>query len=74
MKTTIIRKIKLKPTKSDIVALNYTMSQYTSACNYISKYIFDTKETDSYEVHKVLYNEVKTNMQNISKYFFIEKY
>ena len=67
MKTTIIRKIKLKPTKSDIVALNYTMSQYTSACNYISKYIFDTKETDSYEVQKVLYNEVKTNYKLLSQ-------
>ena len=37
--------------------------------------VYDITDRDSFnEVVNYWYNEVKTNMQNISKYFFIEKY
>ena len=37
--------------------------------------VYDITDRDSFnEVVIYWYNEVKTNMQNISKYFFIEKY
>jgi len=37
--------------------------------------VYDITDRDSFnEVVNYWYNEVKTNIQNISKYFFIEKY
>ncbi len=52
---TITAKIQISVSDTDKVLLNDTMSAYSSACNYVSDYIFQTHDLKQFSLNKVLY-------------------
>ncbi len=56
---TITAKIQISVSDTDKVLLNDTMSAYSSACNYVSDYIFQTHDLKQFSLNKVLYATVR---------------
>lgn len=56
---TITAKIQISATSGDKVLLNETMSAYTSACNYVSDYVFRTHDLRQFSLNKILYSVLR---------------
>ena len=56
---TITAKIQISVSDTDKVLLNDTLSAYSSACNYVSDYIFQTHDLKQFSLNKVLYATVR---------------
>lgn len=59
MKQTITAKLKILVNPSDKQILFETMKAYSSACNYISEYIYRTHNLNRYSVHKDTYHVIR---------------
>jgi len=59
LKTTL--KIKLNPSSEQFVFLRQTMSNFNSACNYISNYAFSNKIFSKFKIQKIIYHDIKEN-------------
>ena len=60
MLLTLTAKIKILPSPSEQTLLYDTMQAYSSACNYVSEYIFTSKELGQYALNKVLYYNIRS--------------
>lgn len=56
---TITAKIQISATSDNKVLLNETMSAYTSACNYVSDYVFRTHNLKQFSLNKILYSVLR---------------
>ena len=56
---TVTAKIQISATVDDKVLLNETMSVYSSACNYVSDYVFRTHDLKQFSLNKALYSELR---------------
>jgi len=56
---TITAKIQIVPSNDDKLLLNSTMSAYTDACNYVSNYVFQTRNLKQFSLNKVLYSDLR---------------
>ena len=56
---TITAKIQISATVDDKVLLDETMSVYADACNYVSDYVFRTRNLKQFSLNKVLYSELR---------------
>ena len=56
---TITAKIQISVTSEDKILLDKTMSAYTDACNYVSKYVFRTHDLGQFSLNKVLYHTIR---------------
>lgn len=52
---TITAKIQIIASNADKVLLDKTMSAYRDACNYVSDYVFRTRDLKQFSLNKVLY-------------------
>ena len=56
---TVTAKIQISVDADNQVLLNKTMSAYSDACNYVSEYIFDTKNLKQFSLNQVLYSTLR---------------
>lgn len=56
---TLTAKIQIVPSRDDKLLLNFTMSAYTDACNYVSNYVFQTHNLKQFALNKVLYFDLR---------------
>ena len=57
---TITAKIQVLTDNADISVLKDTMSVYRDACNYVSKYVFETHNLKQFSLNKVLYAKLRS--------------
>ena len=60
MKQTLTAKLKIVPSAEEAALLADTMRAYSSACNYVAKYIFDTHDLVQASLNKALYHELRS--------------
>jgi predicted transposase len=56
---TLTAKIRLEVTEADKTSLDYTMSIYRDACNYVSKYVFKTHNLKQRSLNDNLYANLR---------------
>lgn len=56
---TITRKIKLEPTKEQVLLLQESCQKYIDACNFISQWIFDNKTLTMKKISSEIYAIVR---------------
>jgi len=56
---TVTAKIQISVDADNQVLLNKTMAAYSDACNYVSEYIFDTKNLKQFSLNQVLYSTLR---------------
>lgn len=56
---TVTAKIQISVDADNQVLLNKTMSAYSDACNYVSEYIFNTKNLKQFSLNQVLYSTLR---------------
>lgn len=56
---TITAKIQISVDADNQVLLSKTMSAYSDACNYVSEYIFNTKNLKQFSLNQVLYSTLR---------------
>ena len=56
---TIIAKIQISVDVDNQVLLSKTMSAYSDACNYVSEYIFNTKNLKQFSLNQILYSTLR---------------
>ena len=56
---TITAKIQISVDADNQVLLDKTMSAYSDACNYVSEYIFNTKNLKQFSLNQVLYSTLR---------------
>ena len=56
---TITAKVQIVATDTDKVLLNETMSVYCDACNYVSDYVFRTRDLKQFSLNKILYSTLR---------------
>lgn len=56
---TITAKVQISVDADSQVLLNKTVSAYSDACNYVSEYIFDTKNLKQFSLNQVLYSTLR---------------
>ena len=56
---TVTAKIQISVDADNKVLLNKTMTAYSDACNYVSEYIFDTKNLKQFSLNQVLYSTLR---------------
>lgn len=56
---TITAKIQVITSETDRELLNETMSFYRAACNYVSNYVFQTRDLKQFSLNKVLYSTLR---------------
>ena len=59
MKQTLTAKLKIVPTEADAALLVDTMHAYSAACNFVSEYIFKTRDLVQASLNKALYHELR---------------
>lgn len=59
MAVSIVAKVKIVPTEIQEILLLCTMKVYAEACDYVSDYIFKTKELNKNKINKALYHDVR---------------
>ena len=57
---TITAKIQVLADKPDMASLNNTMSVYRDACNYVSRYVFETHNLKQFSLNKSLYAKLRS--------------
>ena len=60
MKQTLTAKLKIVPSVEEAALLADTMRAYSSACNYVAEYIFDTHDLVQASLNKALYRELRS--------------
>lgn len=56
---TVTAKIQISVDADNRVLLNKTMSAYSDACNYVSEYIFNTKNLKQFSLNQILYSTLR---------------
>lgn len=56
---TVTAKIQISVDADNQVLLDKTMSAYSDACNYVSEYIFNTKNLKQFSLNQVLYSTLR---------------
>ena len=56
---TITAKIQISVDADNQVLLSKTMSAYSDACNYVSEYIFNTKNLKQFSLNQILYSTLR---------------
>ena len=56
---TVTAKIQISVDADNQVLLNKTMSAYSDACNYVSEYIFNTKNLKQFSLNQILYSTLR---------------
>ena len=56
---TVTAKIQISVDADNQVLLNKTMSAYSDACNYVSDYIFNTKNLKQFSLNQILYSTLR---------------
>ena len=56
---TITAKIQISINADNQVLLDKTMSAYSDACNYVSEYIFNTKNLKQFSLNQILYSTLR---------------
>ena len=56
---TVTAKIQISVDADNQVLLSKTMSAYSDACNYVSEYIFNTKNLKQFSLNQVLYSTLR---------------
>lgn len=56
---TITAKIQISVDADNQVLLDKTMSAYSDACNYVSEYIFNTKNLKQFSLNQILYSTLR---------------
>lgn len=56
---TITAKVQIMTTDTDRVLLHETMSAYRNACNYVSEYVFRTRDLKQFSLNKQLYTTLR---------------
>lgn len=56
---TITAKIQISVSATDKPLLDYTMSVYRDACNYVSDYVFRTHDLKQFSLNKALYSNIR---------------
>lgn len=56
---TITAKIQISVSATDKPLLDDTMSAYCDACNYVSNYVFRTRDLKQFSLNKILYSDVR---------------
>lgn len=64
MELTITAKIQLKVTDEQKIILSETMAAYRKSCNYVSDYIFRTKDYKQFSIQKANYEKIR-NLFNL---------
>lgn len=59
MEMTVTAKIQISVDADNQVLLNKTMSAYSDACNYVSEYIFNTKNLKQFSLNQILYSTLR---------------
>ena len=57
---TVTAKIQVLADAADIDVLNNTMSVYRDACNYVSKYVFETHDLKQFSLNEALYAKLRS--------------
>ena len=58
-KLTVTAKIQVIASDEDKALLDETMSVYRDACNYVSNYIYRTRDLKQFSLNKVLYSTMR---------------
>ena len=56
---TVTAKIQISVDADNQVLLNKTMTAYSDACNYVSEYIFNTKNLKQFSLNQILYSTLR---------------
>lgn len=56
---TVTAKIQISVDADNHVLLDKTMAAYSDACNYVSEYIFDTKNLKQFSLNQILYSTLR---------------
>ena len=56
---TVIAKIQISVDADNRALLDKTMSAYSDACNYVSEYIFNTKNLKQFSLNQILYSTLR---------------
>lgn len=56
---TVTAKIQISVSDTDKVLLDNTMSVYRDACNYVSNYVFHTRDLKQFSLNKALYSDLR---------------
>ena len=59
MKQVLTAKVKIEPNEIDKVSLIQTMYAYRDACNFVSKYIYETHDLKQVSVHNHVYRQIR---------------
>ena len=59
MKQTLTAKLKIVPTEQDAALMVDTMHAYSAACNFVSEYIFETRDLVQASLNRALYRELR---------------
>lgn len=60
---TITAKIQISVNDTNRVLLDKTMSAYCDACNYVSNYVFHTRDLQQFSLNKVLYSVLREKFE-----------
>lgn len=60
---TITAKIQISVNDTNRVLLDKTMSAYCDACNYVSNYVFHTRNLQQFSLNKVLYSVLREKFE-----------
>lgn len=61
MKQTLTAKVKIEVDPSSGILLYQTMQTYASACNFVSDYVFKTRDLSRIHLHDALYYRIREN-------------
>lgn len=62
LEITITAKIKIKPTAKQVEQLRQTINAYRRGCNFVSEYIFKTKQLKQHKLHEVTYYPLRETL------------
>ncbi|WP_367903425.1 RNA-guided endonuclease InsQ/TnpB family protein [Paenibacillus sp. PL2-23] len=62
MIVTVTAKIKIKPSDSQMMALQQTMIAYRQGCNFVSALVFETSERRQSALHRMTYRTLRSTM------------